>query len=105
MNWPVSLLHVIGSEDVGNSGKSVQKPVLKSEHRGWPDDSSLGENGSCNVFTLSLGPEEFRRGVKTSVIGGNMDVSVNVIFGNRFHNSFCSFNVDILVREVPIPSY
>lgn len=103
MNWPVSFLHVVGCEDIGNPGKSVQKSVLKSEHWGRSDDSGLWKNGSCNIFTLGLGPEEFRGRVEARVIRGNVDISVNVILCNRFYDTLCSFNMDILIREVPTP--
>ena len=54
VNGPEALLHVVGSEQVGNTGKLVQKVVLETEHRGRSHDGSLGVDGAGNLLTPGL---------------------------------------------------
>lgn len=54
MNRPKALLHVVGSEQVGDTGKLVKKVVLETEHRGRSHDSGLGVNGTNDFLTPAL---------------------------------------------------
>jgi hypothetical protein len=47
-----------------------------------------------------LGSEELGGRVDIGVVGGDMDVPVDVIFGNSLDDSLGSFDVDILEGEV-----
>ena len=44
MHRPVSLLHVVGCEEVRDAGQLQQQPVLVTEHRSGSDDGGLGED-------------------------------------------------------------
>jgi hypothetical protein len=54
MNRPVALLHVVGSEQVGDTGKLVKKVVLETEHRGRSHDGGFGVNGTSDFLTPAL---------------------------------------------------
>jgi hypothetical protein len=57
MNWPVALLHIIGSEQVSHACKFVQEAILETEHWRWPHNSSLRENASDDIFSSCLETE------------------------------------------------
>lgn len=54
MNGPGALLHIVGSEDVGEAGKLVKEVVLETEHRGRADNGGLGVDVTDNFLTPGL---------------------------------------------------
>lgn len=57
MDRPVSLLHVVGREQVHDAGKLQQQPVLETKHRGGPDNGGLGEDIADYVLRTALQTE------------------------------------------------
>lgn len=51
---PVALLHVVGSEKVGDASKLVKEVVLETEHRGRTDDGGLGVDRADDLLTPGL---------------------------------------------------
>lgn len=101
MNRPVFLLHVVGSQEIGDASKLVKEVVLKSEHWCGTDNSCLGEDLTNNTLAPALGLKELRRGVLGGIVGRNVDESVNVVFGDCLGDTLRTVNVDVLVGEVP----
>jgi hypothetical protein len=54
MNRPVALLHVVGSEQVGDTGKLVKKVVLETEHRRGTHNCCLGVDLADDLLTPCL---------------------------------------------------
>lgn len=54
MNWPESLLHVVGREEVRDTGKLVQQVVFESEHGRRTDNRSLGVDRANQFLSPSL---------------------------------------------------
>ena len=54
MNWPVAFLHVVGGEEVGNAGKSVEEVVFEAEHGGGSNNGRLGEDRARDFLSPSL---------------------------------------------------
>lgn len=54
VDWPVALLHVVGSEQVGHASELVKEVVLETEHRRRADDSGLGVDGANDLLTPGL---------------------------------------------------
>lgn len=54
VDGPRALLHVVGSEDVGEASKLVKEVVLESEHRGRADNGGLGVDVTDNFLTPGL---------------------------------------------------
>ena len=52
------LLHMVGSEDVGGTGKPMKKSILGTKDWRRSDNSGLREDAARNLFPSSLGPEE-----------------------------------------------
>lgn len=54
MNWLVTLLHVIRGEEIGYTGKLVEKTIFESKHWGWPDNSCFGKDRTDNGLSSGL---------------------------------------------------
>lgn len=54
MDWPVALLHVVGSEQVGHASELVKEIVLETEHRGRADNGGLGVDIADDLLTPGL---------------------------------------------------
>lgn len=100
MHWPVALLHVVGSEKVGNTSQLVEKTILKTEHWCWPDDSSLWEDAADDLLSSRLSSEELGWRVWVCVVGRNVNEAIDVVLGDGISNSLSALNVDILEVEV-----
>jgi hypothetical protein len=101
VNGPVSLLHVVGGQEIGDASKFVKKVVLESEHWRRADNGSFRKDLTNNTLAPTLGLEELRGRVLGGIVGRNMDESVNVVFGNCLGDTFRTVHVDVLVGEVP----
>jgi hypothetical protein len=101
VDWPVFLLHVVGGEEVGHSSKFVKQVIFKSEHWGRAHNGSLGEDFANNTLAPALGLEEIRGRILSSVVGRNVDESVDVVLRNRLGNALRTVNVDVFVGKVP----
>ena len=51
---PEALLHVVGREEVGDTGQSVEQVVFESEHGRRTDNSSLGVDRANQFLSPSL---------------------------------------------------
>jgi len=100
MNGPVSLLHVVGREKVGDASQTDQEVILKTKDGRRPYDGRLGEDAPGYLLSPSLGGKEAGLGVGVGVVGGHVDVAVDVVLGHGLDNPLCSLNVDILQAEV-----
>lgn len=101
VNRPEALLHPVGGNEVGDTGKPVQETVLETEHGGGANDGSLGVDAASNLLTLGLGAVEFGWRVEESAVRRDMNIAINVVLGHGFGNALGSFNVDVLEGEVP----
>lgn len=54
MNWPVALLHMVRSEDVGVSGKLVEKAILETKQWRRSHNCGLREYAAYNCLTSGL---------------------------------------------------
>lgn len=119
MDRPVALLHVVGSEQVGDTSKLVKEVVLETEHRGRADNGGLGVDGADDLlapglyvasvhrisrhiaYSTNLGGKELRRRVPAGIVGGNVDEAVHVVLGNSLGDALGTVNVHVDVGEVP----
>ena len=54
MNRPVTLLHVVGGQNIAHLGQSVEQVVLETEHWRRSHDCGLGVDLADNLLTPSL---------------------------------------------------
>lgn len=54
VNRPETLLHVVGGEEIGYTGKFVEQVVFEAEHGSWSDDGRLGVDVANDFLTPSL---------------------------------------------------
>ena len=100
VHWPVTLLHVVGSEKVGNTSQLVEKTIFETEHWCWSDNGSLWVDGANDLLSSRLGSVELRWRVWVCVVAGDVDETVDIVLGDGISDSLCSLNVDILKIEV-----
>ena len=100
VNWPVTLLHVVGSKEIGNTSQLVEKTVLETEHWCWPDNGSLWVDGADDLLSSRLGSVELRWRIWVCVVAGDVDETVDIVLGDGISDSLCSLNVDILKIKV-----
>lgn len=121
MNRPVALLHVVGVNQGAGASELVKEVVLETEHWGGAHDGGLGVDGTndllsprlcwlvhlhVDIFTsgsTNLGGEVLRGRVPAGVVGRDVDESVHIVLGNGLGDALSTINVDVGVREVPIP--
>jgi len=53
------------------------------------------------IYTAYLGAEELRGRVLVCIVGGDMDKSVDIVFGNCFGDALCSLNMDVFESKIP----
>lgn len=54
MDRPEALLHVVGSEQVGDAGELVEEVVFGTEHRSRSHNGRLGVDGTNNILSPCL---------------------------------------------------
>lgn len=54
MDRPVTLLHVVGGENIGDTSQSVKQAVLESEHRCRSDNGGLWEDAANDSLATRL---------------------------------------------------
>lgn len=54
VDWPVALLHVVGSEQGARARELVKKAVFETEHRGRSHNGGLRVDGTDNLLTPRL---------------------------------------------------
>lgn len=54
VDWPVSLLLVVGSDHVEGTGKFEKKVVLETEHRSRSNNGGLGEDAAHYLLSTAL---------------------------------------------------
>lgn len=54
VDWPESLFHIVGGENVGNTSELVQHAIFKSKHRRRSHDGGLREYTSDYFLTPGL---------------------------------------------------
>jgi hypothetical protein len=94
------LLHVVGSEEVSDTSKLQQQVILETEDGRRADNSGLREKLSGNLLSSTLCSVELGDGLRVGAVGGNVDISVDIVLANSLDNSLSSLNVHILQREV-----
>lgn len=102
MNRPEFLLHVVGGEEIGYSSEFVKQVILKSKQRCRAHNSSLREDLADNTLTPALSSEELRGGVFGSVVGRNVNESVDVVLSNRLGNALRTVNMNVFIGKVPV---
>lgn len=100
VNWPVTLLHVVGSKEVGDTSQLVEETILETEHWCWSDDGSLWVDGANDLLSSRLGSVELRWGVWVRVVAGDVDETVDIVLGDSISDSLCSLDIDILKIKV-----
>ena len=55
MNWPVTFLHVVGSQKVSYTCKLVKKTIFKAKHRCWANNCGFWEDITDYLLCASLG--------------------------------------------------
>lgn len=58
MHWKIRLLHVVGSQEIGDAGKFVEEVVLEAKHWCRADNGCLGEDLTNNTLAPAFGLEE-----------------------------------------------
>lgn len=102
MYGPESFLQMIGGEEVRHPSKLVQKPILVTEHGCGTDYGRLGKDTADNLLPAGFGAKEFRGRILARIVGGDVDETVNIIFGNRLGDALSALDMNIFKREIPV---
>lgn len=95
------LLVLVGGNQAGRSGHSVQEPlVLSSKHGGGSNNGRPGHNLLGDLLSETLGVVELGGRVDLGVEGRHVDVSGNVVFLDGLSDSSGSLHVHVVVVEV-----
>lgn len=54
MDGPISFLHVVGGQEIGNTGEPMKKTVFEAKHWGWSNYGCLWVDASYHLLTLGL---------------------------------------------------
>ena len=97
---PEALGHVVGGQDVGGAGQTVEKAVLEAEHGRGPHDGGLGEDVAGDGLAVVLCLVEVRGRVRVDGVRGDVDVAVDVVLGDGRGDAVGALDVDVLEVEV-----
>ena len=101
MYGPESLLQMIGGEKIRYPSKLIQKPILVTEHGRGTDDGRLGKDAADDFLPTGFGAKELRGRILARIVGGDVDETVNIIFGNSFGDALSALDMNIFKRKVP----
>lgn len=121
VDWPETLLQVVGREEVGHTGELVKQVVFESEHGRRTNNSGLGVDRAnqflsrslkcsfsynrpfllVDIMETDLGSEVLGGRVLVSVVRRNVHEAVDIVFRSSIRNTLNTVDINIGVGEVP----